>query len=67
MILIFLTPEMDSLAGTTRYAVDQPEQKMILTISGEMCGDSMSDEVFESKVEVILDGKVLHGCGRPLH
>ncbi|GEM_PF-6986322 len=51
----------------TQYKVIQGGQVMTLTISGESCRDSMSGEEFESKVEVILNDKVLHGCGRALH
>ena len=60
-------PETDASARTTRYRIDQTGQELMLTISGEPCSDSMSGEAFESSVEVVLNGKILRGCGRALH
>jgi uncharacterized membrane protein len=60
-------PETDQTARTTRYKFKQDEHEMSLVISGESCSDSMSGERFESRVEVILNGLTLRGCGRPLH
>ena len=60
-------PESDTTARTTLYKVNQDGRELSLTISGEPCSDSMSGERFESKVEVVLNGKTLRGCGRALH
>jgi uncharacterized membrane protein len=60
-------PEVDTAARTTRYEVVQGGEKVRLIISGDSCRDSMSDEMFESKVEVVLNGQALRGCGRALH
>jgi uncharacterized membrane protein len=60
-------PEVDTIARTTRYEVVQGGEKTRLVISGDSCRDSMSDEMFESKVEVVLNGLTLRGCGRALH
>ena len=60
-------PETDQAARTTRYKFKQSEHEMSLVISGEPCSDSMSGEKFESRVEIILNGQSLHGCGRALH
>ena len=60
-------PDTDADARTTRYKIEQTGQELLVTISGEPCSDSMSDETFESSVEVVLNGKTLRGCGRALH
>lgn len=60
-------PVIDKAAGTTRYKVRQAGQEMTLTISAETCRDSMSGEEFESRVEVVINGENLRGCGRALH
>lgn len=54
-------------ARSTLYKISQEGQEVTLTISGESCSDSMSGEKFSSKVELMVNGKVLRGCGRALH
>jgi uncharacterized membrane protein len=39
----------------------------VLTIRGERCADTMSDETFESRVEVRIGDRVYTGCGQTLH
>jgi uncharacterized membrane protein len=41
------------------------ELNLILRSHG--CRDSMSGEEFETTVVLLLDGRPLRGCGRPLH
>ena len=60
-------PVIDPTSRTTRYEIVQEGQKLILTISGDTCHDSMSGEEFESTVEVLWNGELLRGCGRALH
>jgi hypothetical protein len=43
------------------------EHQAVIRIEGRACGDTMSDETFESTVTVTLDGKKYRGCGRALH
>lgn len=38
-----------------------------IEITADMCRDTMSGEEFSSRVVVTWQGKVLKGCGRPLH
>ena len=40
---------------------------MQVTLEGEECHDTMSDEVFPTRVQVVVADRVLSGCGRPLH
>jgi uncharacterized membrane protein len=60
-------PEIDETNRITRYQSEDAGHELILTISGEACLDSMSEEKFDSKATVTLDGKILQGCGRALH
>ncbi|WP_455241206.1 hypothetical protein [Petrachloros mirabilis] len=38
-----------------------------IEITAEICHDTMSGEEFSSRVVIYWQGKVLRGCGRPLH
>ena len=40
---------------------------MTLLIEGQSCHDTMSGELFDTTVTVILDGKTYRGCGKALH
>lgn len=60
-------PTTDATSRTSRYEAMQDGQKVVLTLSAQACRDSMTGEEFESTVEVTLNGRRLHGCGRPLH
>ncbi len=60
-------PKSDTEARMTRYEIVEAEDSVLLTITGEACRDTMSGEVFASKVEVVLNGNLLRGCGRALH
>lgn len=60
-------PVTDAVDRWARYTVVQPGPEMSLTIFGETCQDSMSGETFESRVEVVVNGETLRGCGRTLH
>ena len=51
----------------TRYAASDGIHHMTLVIESAPCRDTMSGESFSSRVTLNLDGRELHGCGRPLH
>jgi len=51
----------------TSYQAKDSDHELILIITDEACSDSMSGEDFPSRAKVILDGKILQGCGRALH
>jgi putative lipoprotein len=59
--------ETDTAAKMTRYEIVENGKHLLLTITGEPCRDTMSGEAFASKVEIVLNGNPLHGCGRALH
>ena len=59
--------EIDKTNRITTYRAKESGHELSLIISGEACLDSMSGEEFSSKATVILDGKILRGCGRALH
>jgi uncharacterized membrane protein len=52
---------------TAIYQSKTEAPEMTVTILGEPCEDTMSGELFESTVMVVLDGQSFHGCGRALH
>lgn len=60
-------PTTDSASKASRYEAHQDGHKISLMISANPCQDSMSDESFESTVDIVLNGEILHGCGRALH
>jgi uncharacterized membrane protein len=60
-------PEGQEQAESTLYRVSQSGHNLTLSISGDVCQDTMSGEEFSSQVGIILDGQVLNGCGRALH
>lgn len=60
-------PTTDSASRASRYEAHQDGQEISLVISVNPCQDTMSGESFESTVDVVLNGRVLHGCGRALH
>ena len=54
-------------ARTTTFTGTADGRTLVVTLSGEGCSDSMSDETFPTRVEVAFDERTLTGCGRPLH
>mgnify|MGYP003566012029 CR=1 FL=1 len=57
----------DQETRTTTYAVKGADHELAIVLEGRHCQDSMSGEMFETKVTVVLDGEEFRGCGRPLH
>ncbi|HEX2252309.1 MAG TPA: hypothetical protein VHQ65_03470 [Thermoanaerobaculia bacterium] len=51
-------------AGRTTYTAASGEHHLQVAIAREECADTMSGEVFEARVEVVLDGARYSGCGR---
>lgn len=60
-------PASDSSSRTTTWSSIADGHDLVVTIRGERCADTMSDETFESRVEVRLDDRVFSGCGQALH
>jgi len=58
---------IDQQTRTTAYTAQNDRNELSVTIVGRRCRDTMSDEVFETTVTVILDGKTYQGCGKALH
>lgn len=57
----------DRNTGITGYDANSGDDVLKLQLRREHCPDSMSGEVFETRVKIQLNGKILAGCGRPLH
>lgn len=66
--LVFATPEpvVDNEARTTVYEVEEDSHKMMFTIQGRSCHDTMSGEPFDAAVTVVMDGREFRGCGKEL-
>ncbi len=60
-------PKLNQSARTTQYDTKDSEHTLSLVINGKSCSDTMSGEIFESAVTVILDGNTFKGCGKALH
>jgi uncharacterized membrane protein len=63
------TPEpiTDPASRVTTWTGTTGGHDFVLAIRGERCADTMSDETFESRVEIRLDNRVYAGCGQALH
>jgi uncharacterized membrane protein len=57
----------DTASRTTTFSGTAAGLKLTVTLSGEGCSDTMSDETFPTRVEVAFAERKLSGCGRPLH
>jgi len=60
-------PVSDTQQQITSYRTEVQGEAIVITIKGETCRDSMSGEVFGSRVEIEWRGQRLRGCGRALH
>ncbi len=60
-------PLTGQTARITRYELQNDEHRLILLLEGRPCHDDMNGEAFETTVKLVLDGRVLQGCGRALH
>lgn len=60
-------PVTDPASRVTTWSSAAGGHELVLTVRGERCADTMSDETFESRVEVRLDDRVYAGCGQALH
>jgi uncharacterized membrane protein/membrane-bound inhibitor of C-type lysozyme len=60
-------PDEDDVERSTTYRTEADGIALEITLRGERCTDTMSDEAYETSVEVLLDGRRLMGCGRALH
>jgi uncharacterized membrane protein len=59
--------ETDSEARTTVYHGADGSRRLEVRLSGQTCSDTMADETYPTRVEVIFEDRRLTGCGRPLH
>lgn len=58
---------MDEQQSKSTYKAIEGEHELSLVLEAKKCQDSMIEERYETTVTLLLDGKRLHGCGRPLH
>jgi uncharacterized membrane protein len=52
---------------TSHFTGSADGREVVVTLVAETCNDTMSDELFETRVTVRLDDREFRGCGRPLH
>lgn len=57
------TPPAEVVGGTTRYSAEARGRRMTVTITNELCADSMSGMPYPYRVGIVLDGRKLGGCG----
>lgn len=57
----------DPRALRTAYWMQSGHHELKVVLEFGPCYDTMSDEQFETRVTVWLDGRELTGCGRALH
>jgi uncharacterized membrane protein/membrane-bound inhibitor of C-type lysozyme len=60
------SPTVDVPSGRQTFSVDAGGRHVVVVITDQNCNDTMSDDSFESTVEIALDGKTLCGCGTVL-
>lgn len=60
-----VTPINDG--ASSRFDLEAEGQPLTITLKGESCTDSMSGELFETRVLVEYGERLFSGCGRPLH
>jgi uncharacterized membrane protein len=65
----FSTPpaDVDVNARLTRYQAAEDGWHLLLELKGTQCMDTMSGEMFPTRVSVTLNGRVFQGCGRALY
>ncbi|WP_457597229.1 COG3650 family protein [Hydrogenimonas sp.] len=51
----------------TRIEGESGGHRLRVTLTPGPCMDAMSGEPFETRVEIVFDGRKLSGCGRALH
>lgn len=59
-----VAPEVDRSARTAVYETRNDDHKLSVIIEGTRCVDNMSGDAYPSTVTVMLNGRVLKGCGR---
>ncbi len=60
-------PETRHDPPRTTYTARDDAGTVRITLTPRPCRDTMQGDAFETTVEIRLDGKTLHGCGRALH
>lgn len=50
--------------GATRYEAHSDGRALSVTIRRAPCNDAMSGQPYPASVDVVIDGRTLHGCGR---
>jgi len=60
-------PLPQPISDKTRKMTRWDTGDLQIEITAELCHDTMSGEAMSSRVVIYWQGKVLRGCGRPLH
>lgn len=59
-------PEIDPGSDRTIYSTRAEEHVLKIYVTDDVCYDSATGRRYESSVTVIIDGRTLKGCGKPL-
>ena len=62
-----VSPQRDDQLAESRYLSVTGEHELNLLLQSGDCRDTMSGEMFGTRVTLNLDGQILDGCGRSLH
>ena len=60
-------PVSDEASYITRYNLQNGAHQLLITLEDRRCRDSMSDDIFQTTVRLVFDGKAFSGCGNALH
>ena len=61
--LVMPTPAPEIMPGSRTYVARDERRTMTVTISDQLCVDSMSGMPHPNRVVVLIDGQELNGCG----
>lgn len=50
--------------GVTRYETQAAGRALVVTITRTPCQDGMSGQPYPARVDILIDGRALNGCGR---
>jgi uncharacterized membrane protein len=51
----------------TVFMANTASGQLVITLKGQICSDTMSDESYETTVSIVLGDRGFLGCGRALH
>ncbi len=62
-----VSPRLDDQLARSEFVSHNDEHRIEILLQSGDCRNSMSGELYRTRVTLHLDGQVLYGCGRLLH